>query len=90
MWDDILKMAINYGLMSALFVALLVWVLRDTREREKRYQSMLEKLHDSLSVVNEIQKTTKEISNTLADITKDIARLHKEKENVKTVKETVG
>jgi hypothetical protein len=77
MWDEILKVAINYGLMSALFVALLVWVLHDARGREQRYQSMLDKLHDALSVVNEIQKTTKEISMTLADLTKDISKLHR-------------
>ncbi|MDR1917546.1 MAG: UviB-like protein [Christensenellaceae bacterium] len=90
MWEEVLKIAINYGLMSALFVALLVWVLHDARQRERRYQSMLEKLHNALSVVNEIQQTTKEISKTLADITKDIAKLHKENRNVKVIKETVG
>jgi Flp pilus assembly protein TadB len=90
MWEDILKMAVNYGLMSALFVALLVWVLHDARQRERRYQAMLEKLHNALSVVNEIQKTTKEISNTLADITKDIAKLHRGDNNVKVIKKTVG
>ena len=77
MWDEVIKIAINYGLMSALFVALLVWVLRDSSQREKRYQSMLDKMHDALSVMNEIQQTTKKISTTLADLTKDIAKLHK-------------
>jgi hypothetical protein len=92
MGESILKMAINYGLMSALFVALLVWVLRDTRSREQRYQEMLDKLHDALSVVHEIQKTTKQISNTLVILTKDVSLLNKRerKENVESAAKTVG
>lgn len=76
MWDEIMKIAINYGLMSSLFVALLVWVLHNTKQREMRYQAMLDKMHNALSVMHEIQQTTKEISNTLAHLTKDIAKLH--------------
>ncbi len=47
--------------MSALFVGLLVWVLRDSKAREAKYQAMVNKLHDALAVVHDIQKETKEI-----------------------------
>ena len=81
MWEEILKIAINYGLMSALFVGLLYWVLRDAREREKKYQGMVEKLHDALAVVHDIQKTTKEIHKILNK---------KEKHYVGTGQKTAG
>ncbi len=61
MWNEILEIVINYGLMSALFVGLFIWVLRDSKQRELNYQNMVEKLQDSLSVVHSIQKITKEI-----------------------------
>lgn len=65
MWDNILSAVINYGLMSALFVALLVWVLRDSKAREVKYQDMVNKLHDALAVVHDIQNVTKEIHHAL-------------------------
>ncbi len=61
MWEEIVSVAVNYGLMSALFVGLLIWVLRDSKAREAKYQAMVNKLHDALSVVHDIQKETKEI-----------------------------
>ena len=61
MWEEIISVAINYGLMSALFVGLLVWVLRDSKAREAKYQNMVNKLHDALAVVHDIQKETKAI-----------------------------
>lgn len=61
MWEEIISVAINYGLMSALFVGLLVWVLRDSKARETKYQAMVNKLHDALAVVHDIQKETKAI-----------------------------
>ena len=61
MWEEIISVAVNYGLMSALFVGLLVWVLRDSKAREAKYQNMVNKLHDALAVVHDIQKETKAI-----------------------------
>lgn len=61
MWEEIISVAVNYGLMSALFVGLLVWVLRDSKAREAKYQAMVNKLHDALAVVHDIQKETKAI-----------------------------
>jgi hypothetical protein len=65
MWEEILKISINYGLMSALFTGLLVWVLKDSRTREHKYQSMVDKLHDALAVVHDIQRNTEEIRDTI-------------------------
>ena len=61
MWEEIISVAVNYGLMSALFVGLLVWVLRDSKAREAKYQNMVNKLNDALAVVHDIQKETKAI-----------------------------
>ena len=81
MWEEILKVSINYGLMSALFVSLLFWVLRDAKTRERKYQSMVDKLQNALAVVYDIQKTTKEIRDNL---------IKKEKRYVESVKKAAG
>ena len=83
MWEEILKMAVNYGLMSALFVALLVWVLRDARNREIEYQSAVKSLHKALEVVHYIQQGIKEIHEEL------IRQRKENKVNGRTAKKTV-
>ncbi|MDR0383956.1 MAG: hypothetical protein LBH47_01365 [Christensenellaceae bacterium] len=65
--EEILKMALNYGLMTSLFVSLLIWVLKDSQKREKKYQSMIDKLHKSLEIVADIQEETKQISYILTN-----------------------
>lgn len=80
MWEEILALAINSGLLPALFVALLIYVLRDTANREKKYQEMEEenraiiaRLSEGLRVVSELKIITEEIH-------KDVTELKNQKE----------
>jgi len=57
MFEKVLELAIGTGLMAALFVALLAYVLKDARKREKKYQDTISKLH------NEIHKDIIEIKD---------------------------
>ena len=59
MFERVLEIAIGTGLMAALFVTLLVYVLRDARAREKKYQDTISKLH------NQIHKDVIEIKTTI-------------------------
>lgn len=68
MWEEIFAQALGNGLLAALFVALLIYVLRDTAKREKKYQQMEEenriiiaRLTDGLKVVSELKTITQEI-----------------------------
>lgn len=65
MWDSIIGIAINYGLMSALFVGLMVYVLKDGRKREKKYQDTIDDLADCLKVVDEIRKDVADIKGSV-------------------------
>jgi|GEM_PF-1501925 len=63
MWENVFNMALHDGLWAALFVALMIYVLRDTAKREKKYQLVNEenqkiimKLADDLRIVKEIKK----------------------------------
>ena len=56
-----MEIVITSGLMAALFVGLLIYVLRDSAKREEKYQETIKQLHDCLSVVKEIKKDVVEI-----------------------------
>ncbi|MBO0467940.1 hypothetical protein JZO73_10395 [Enterococcus plantarum] len=50
---------------AALFVGLLVWVMRQNNEREKRYQGTIDKLTDALGDVESIKSTVDKIHEKL-------------------------
>jgi len=68
MWEEIFAQALGNGLIASLFVALLIYVLRDTAKREKKYQQMeqenrtiIARLTDGLKIVTELKTITEEI-----------------------------
>lgn len=71
MWEEILKLAVSNGIWAVLFLGLLVYQLKDSAGREKKYQATIEKLNQHLDVVNELQ-------NDINDI-KDVVLLRKGK-----------
>lgn len=61
--DVLMQAAIGQGLGYALFVFLLLYVLKTTGEREKRYQDLLDTLAEKFNVVEDIKEDVKEIKN---------------------------
>lgn len=59
--DELVKVGISQGFGYGLFVFLLLYVLKTTGEREKRYQDLLDKLTEKLSIVENVQDDVKEI-----------------------------
>ena len=68
MWDNILSMAINNGLWAGLFVGLMVYILRDSDKREKKYQEIIGNLTSRLVVVEEIKQDAKEIKKDVIEL----------------------
>lgn len=58
-----MQAAIGQGLGYALFVFLLIYVLKTTGEREKRYQDLLDTLAEKFDVVEDIKEDVKEIKS---------------------------
>lgn len=56
MWNEILNLAIKNGLWAVLFLGLFIFVIKDSSNREKKYQSIIEELTAHLGVVNQIKK----------------------------------
>ncbi len=65
MWEEIFKLALSNGLWAVLFVALLVFQLKDSAKREKKYQDTISKLNEHLNAVSEIKEEIKEIRSVL-------------------------
>ncbi|MDZ4965173.1 UviB-like protein [Clostridium perfringens] len=63
--DELMQVAVGQGLGYALFVFLLLYVLKTTGEREKRYQNLLDTLADKFNVVEDIKEDVKEIKNKI-------------------------
>lgn len=63
--DELMQVAIGQGLGYALFVFLLIYVLKTTGEREKRYQDLLDALAEKFNVVENIEEDVKEIKNKI-------------------------
>lgn len=53
----------NQGPWALLFVSLLVYVMRDSKAREKKYQDTIDKLVDKLSIVDAIKGDVEELKN---------------------------
>ncbi|AIY80159.1 hypothetical protein U728_3410 [Clostridium botulinum 202F] len=60
-----MKMALSQGLGYALFVFLLLYVLKTTGERENKYQTLLDALAEKFNVVEDIKEDVKEIKNKI-------------------------
>ena len=66
MWEEIFKLALSNGIWAVLFVGLLVYQLKDSAKREKKYQETITKLNAHLDVVEDIKEELKEIRQIIS------------------------
>ena len=59
--EELIDIAIKQGLGYALFVFLLMYVLKTTGQREQKYQNTIDKLADKLGIVEDIKKDIEDI-----------------------------
>ncbi|SFU78421.1 BhlA holin family protein [Clostridium sp. DSM 8431] len=57
--------ALQQGLGYGLFVSLLLYVLKTTGNREKRYQCLLDNMTNKFNIVEDIKEDVKEIKNKI-------------------------
>lgn len=84
MWQEILDLAVKNGLWAVLFLALLIYVLKDSSNREKKYQQTIKDLTEHLNIVHEIKKEVadvKEVVYQSKKVKKTKTKLSKEEVN---------
>ena len=65
MESELIKVMTNQGAWALLFLFMLIYGLKTTGEREKRYQGLLDTLAEKFNVVENIEDDVKEIKNKL-------------------------
>jgi hypothetical protein len=65
MWEQIINLAISNGLFAVLFLGLLIYQLKDSRSREKRYQETIFRLGNALDIVQSVKSDVEEIKEIL-------------------------
>lgn len=70
--EEILKLIVNYGLTTVLFIFLFFYNLKDSKEREikyqereVKYQEIITVLTDKFETIEEVKKDVEEIKNKL-------------------------
>ena len=63
MWEEVLNLAIKNGLWAVLFMALFIFVIRDSTNREKKYQETISNLTEHLGVVKMIKEDVDDIKS---------------------------
>ena len=61
--DQIISLIVANGLWAVLFCGLLVYELRDSRSREKRYTQTIRTLSEKLNVVTSVKADTTAIKS---------------------------
>lgn len=63
--QGLIDLAISQGLGYALFVALFIYVLKTTGERERKYQETIDKLADKFGILEDVKKDVAEIKHKI-------------------------
>ena len=65
MWNEVFSVALTNGIFACLFVALLVYELKYSRAREKKYQNTIDILSLRLSSVETIKEDVIDIKKVV-------------------------
>ena len=68
MWEEILNLALNNGLWAVLFLGLLIYQLRDSRNREQKYQETIYELNKTLNKVNVIDENVSMLADGFDEV----------------------
>lgn len=72
MWNEIFNLAISNGIFAVLFLIMLVYQLRDSGAREKKYQNTLETLSKAFGHLKNVETDLKCVRVDIEDIKSDI------------------
>ena len=65
MWESILEMATQSGIWAVLFVVLFYKQIKESKEREDKYQSTIDALADKLKMLAEIRSDITDTKNAI-------------------------
>ena len=72
MWDELFNLAISNGIFAVMFSCLLVYQLKDSSKREKKYQDTVDKLANGLNHLNNVEGELKFVREDIEEMKTDI------------------
>ena len=64
-WQDIISVVISNGIFATLFVLLFFYQLKDSRQRENKYQKTIAELTKHIGTIQEIKEDVEELKNAM-------------------------
>ncbi len=74
MWDKIIELAISDGIWTLLFCVLLIYELKDSRTREKKYQETITSLSQDLGYLKDLDEEVAEVNGAVRKYMENSAR----------------
>ncbi len=65
MWEQIMEYAAANGIWALLFLALLIYQLKDSKKREEKYTATITSLTEGLNALEGIKQDIKSIIDTI-------------------------
>ena len=64
-WQDIISVVISNGIFATLFVLLFFYQLKDSRQRENKYQKTIAELTKHIGTIQEIKEDVEELKTVM-------------------------
>ena len=65
MWHEIMSVVISNGIFAVLFVLLFFYQIKDSKQREEKYQNIIDNLSVSINVINDVKEDVNEIKDII-------------------------
>ena len=65
LWKEIMSVVISNGIFAILFVLLFFYQLKDSKQRESKYQQTIDELSKHIGVVHEIKEDVEELKSAM-------------------------
>ncbi|MDE6401068.1 MAG: hypothetical protein K2L54_00470 [Clostridiales bacterium] len=82
--DEIVSLVVANGLFAVLFCGLLVYELRDSRSRERKYTQTIRALTDKLDAVKTVGSDVARVVSGVDGLTLDVAAIRADVAEVKS------
>ena len=64
-WQDVISVVISNGIFATLFVLLFFYQLKDSRQRENKYQKTISELTRHIGTIQEIKEDVEELKSVM-------------------------
>ena len=64
-WQEIISVVISNGVFAVLFVLLFCYQIKDSKQREAKYQTTIEQLSKHIGTIEEIKEDVQQLKEAM-------------------------